>query len=321
MPNLAESFLARYAGPSHAMKGPSHTMKYSRKSLLVAAVWSALACPMLLAQNNAATGAVSSPTPATNASPAPAFDVATIKPFHMGPGMFMGMGNTPDGVRGGGASLAMLVVYAYGLRTEDQVTGGPDWTGGKDWAKIERFDVQAKMSATDFAEMQKLSSAESTARRRLMMQTLLADRFKLKVHPEIKQVPVYELVVAKGTSKLIDSATDTNPKLDRGEDGKPRMGIQSMRVTSIVEGYSMTAWAGFLSQPVCKLGRPVLDKTGLTGTYDFPINWSVYMNDPALPEDEGAIFDALKEVGLQLHPATGPIDIIVIDHVEKPTAD
>jgi len=297
------------------MKGPSHTMKYSRKSLLLAAASIALASPVLLAQNNTAPGTASPSTPTTSANPAPAFDVATIKPFHLGPGTtFVGIENTPDGVHASDANLAMLVVYAYGLRTEDQVTG-------PDWAKTERYEVVAKMSATDFAEMQKLSSAESTARRRLMMQTLLADRFKLKVHPEIKQVPVYELVVAKGTSKLIDSATDTNPKLDRGEDGKPRMGIQSMRVTSIVEGYSMTAWAGFLSQPVCKLGRPVLDKTGLTGTYDFPINWSVYMNDPALPEDEGAIFDALKEVGLQLHPATGPIDTIVIDHVEKPTAD
>jgi uncharacterized protein (TIGR03435 family) len=153
-----------------------------------------------------------------------------------------------------------------------------------------------------------------------MMQALLAERFKLKVHPAIKQLPVYELVLAKSASKLIDSATDTNPKLDRGEDGKPRMGIKVLSVNaSIVEGYSMTAWAGFLSQPVCKLGRPVLDKTGLTGTYDFPINWSVYMNDPALQEDEGAIFGALKEVGLQLHPATGPIDTLVIDHIEKPT--
>jgi len=274
---------------------------------------------MLLAQGSPALAAASSPTPSTNATPAPAFDVATIKPFHPGPGTFMGIRNTPDGVHASDANLAMLVVYAYGLRTEDQVTG-------PDWAKTERFDIQAKMSATDFAEVQKLSTAESNARRKLMMQALLADRFKLKVHPETKQVPVYELVLAKGSSKLIDSATDTNPKLDRGEDGKPRMGIQSMRVTSIVEGYSMTAWADFLSQPVAGVGRPVLDKTGLTSTYDFPINWSVYSagagNPLGSPEDNTAsIFGALQEVGLKLQPATGPIDIIVIDHVEKPTAD
>jgi uncharacterized protein (TIGR03435 family) len=296
-------------------------MKFSRKSLLLTAASIALTSPMLLAQGSPAPGAVSSPTPTTNATPAPAFDVATIKP-HPGMALRRGLVYQPDGYTGT-VTLSMLVQYAYGLRTEDQVTGVPDW------AKNEWFDIQAKMGAADIVEMQKLSYAESNVRREPMMQALLADRFKLKVHPETKQVPVYELVVAKGSSKLIDAATDTNPKLDRGADGKPRMGIQSMKDTSIVEGYSMTAWAGFLSQPVARVGRPVLDKTGLTSTYDFTINWSVYSSwagatSGSADEDAdnaASIFGALKEVGLRLQPATGPIDTIVIDHVEKPTPD
>ena len=241
----------------------------ARESFLLAAVWIALASPMLLAQNNAAPGAAPSPTPTTDATPAPAFDVATIKPHDKGVIRGMGLRYLPDGVNGT-VSLQMLVSNAYDLRTPDQVSGGPDWV------KNDSFDVQAKMGAADAAAMDKLSNEGKIALCERMLQTLLAERFKLKVHSETKMVPVYEMVLAKGASKLIDSATDTNPKLDRGKDGKPLMGIQSMRVTSIVEGYSMTEWAGFLSQPVAGVGRPVLDKTGLTGTYDFPINWSVY---------------------------------------------
>jgi uncharacterized protein (TIGR03435 family) len=213
----------------------------------------------------------------------------------------------------------MLVMNAYGILSEDQVSGAPGW------AKDEMFDVQAKMSAADFAEMQKLSPEESKVRRELMLQTLLAERCKLKTHPETKQVPVYELVVAKaGSNKLIDAATDPNPKLNRGEDGKPSTGIRFLKDTANVQAYSMKSLAGFLSQPVAGVGRPVLDKTGLISTYDFTINWSVYSagagSTPGSPEDNTAsIFGALKEVGLKLQPATGPIDIIVIDHVERPS--
>jgi uncharacterized protein (TIGR03435 family) len=227
--------------------------------------------------------------------------------------------NTPEGVHASDATLATLVVYAYSLRTEDQVTG-------PDWLRTERFDVVAKMSAADIAEMQKLSSAEGTTRRALMMQALLADRFQLKAHAETKQVPVYELVVAKGGSKLIDAVTDPNPPLGKGQDGKVSTGIHFLKDTSIWQAYSMPSLAGFLSQPVARVGRPVLDKTGLTSTYDFPLNWSVYSAGQAVaaggsPDDAPSIADALKDVGLKLQPATGPIDIIVIDHAEKPSPD
>jgi uncharacterized protein (TIGR03435 family) len=298
----------------------SPALNFPRKSLLLTAASIALACPMLLAQNTPAPAAV---PPTTIATPAPSFDVATIKP-HQGAIRGMGLWDLPDGVSGT-VSIVMLVSNAYDLRTLDQVSGGPDWV------KSDSFDIQAKMSEADIADLKKLSPAESKARRQLMLRALLADRFKLKVHTETKQVPVYELVVAKGPSKLTDSTTDTNPKLDRGEDGKPRVGIQFSKDTSLVMAYSMSAWAGFLSQPVSGVGRPVLDKTGLTSTYDFPINWSVYSARPAMPsaaagdaaapDDTTSIFGALKEVGLQLRPATGPIETIVIDHVEHPTAD
>jgi uncharacterized protein (TIGR03435 family) len=298
---------------------PARAIKFYRKPLLLTAASIALAAPILLAQINSASGTVSSPTPVTTATPTPAFDVATIKP-HVGAMRMMGLQYLPDGVSGT-VPLSMLMSNAYGLQTPNQVSGGPDWV------KTELFDVQAKMGAADAAVMDKLSTDDKNAYRQRMLKTLLADRFKLSVHTGTKQVPVYELVVAKGNSKLIDSTTDPNPKLDRGEDGKPHMGIRWSKDTCLVEAFSMSAWAGFLSQPVSGVGRPVLDKTGLTSTYDFPLNWSVYSarpttpsaGDPAALDDTTSIFGALKEVGLQLHPATGPIDTVVIDHTEHPT--
>jgi uncharacterized protein (TIGR03435 family) len=303
-----ECLLARITGPSGAKN-------FLRKSLLLTAVLIVSANPILLAQNIPATNAAS--------APAPSFEVATIKP-HPGQAYSRGLIYQPDGFTGT-VTLPMLIQNAYSLLTEDRVIGAPDW------AKNEWFDIQVKIGAEDIAGMQKLSTAESNARRALMMQAFLAERFKLKEHSAITQVPVYELVLAKGSSKLVDSATDTNPKLNKGKDSMPRMGIRSAKDTSFVEAYSMSAWALFLSQPMTGVGRPVLDKTGLPGAYDFDFNWSVYSARPAMPgavagdasapDDTTSIFGALKEVGLKLQPATGPIDTIVIDHVEKPSAN
>jgi len=305
---------------------PAPALEFPGISFLLTAAWIALASPILLAQSNSVPGAASSPTPTTNATSAPSFDVATIKPNSSSePVSWMGIRNTPDGIEAAFVTLPMLVQRAYGLRTSDQVSGAPKW------ATSDRFDVEAKMSEADVAVMAKLSQNEKSARRELMMQSLLAERFKLKVHPETKQVPVYELVVAKGGPKLKDAATDSSGHLEKGEDGKPLAGfIQPLEDKTIAQGYSMKALADFLSQPSWSgLGRPVLDKTGLTGTYDFTFDWSPQLmrslpgekSIPALAEEAGPIFTALKEVGLKLQPATGPIDIVVIDHVEHPTAN
>jgi uncharacterized protein (TIGR03435 family) len=299
-------------------------VKFPRKTLFLTAVWIALVCPMLLGQSSTVSGASSSPASNTTGSPAPSFDVATIKP-HAGMLSMVGVMNTPEGLNGSAATVSMLLVSAYGLRSEDQVSGGPDWV------RSNRFDVQAKVGAADIAEMDKLSPAEKTARRQPMLQTLLAERFKLKTHSATRQVPVYELVVAKGGSKLKDAAIDSNEHLQMGKDGKTLTGyLRFLKDTSIAQGYSMTSLAGLLSQPFAGLGRPVLDKTELTSTYDFTLNWSVYSagvrvtNGAASssPSDDAtSIFEALREIGLRLQPSTGPVESVVIDHVERPTED
>jgi uncharacterized protein (TIGR03435 family) len=191
----------------------SRALNISPRAVLLAAAWIALAGPMAFAQGSPVPGAVSPPSKGATASPTLAFDVATIEP-HPGTLTMTGVMNAPDGVDGSAATLSMLVEYAYGLRSDDQVSGGPDW------AKTDRFDIQARMGEAEIAAIEKLSPAEKKARLRLMMQALLADRFKLKVHPATKQVPVYELVVAKGGSKLTDAPTDTTDHLLKGKDGE-----------------------------------------------------------------------------------------------------
>jgi len=291
-------------------------LNFLPRLLLLTAALIMLLPPMSLAQKSAEPCAASPPL--ADACPAHSFEVATIKPSQQGPHKFFDIVMTPVGMDASSASLTMLVAYAYGLRSAvDQVSGVPDW------AKTDLFDVQAKMSAADIAEVQKLSYEEGTARLKPMLQTLLAERFKLKVHSETKQVPVYELVVAKGGAKLKDAATDPNPPLGKRADGKLATGIRFLKDTGIVQ-MSLTSFVSFLSQPVARIERPVLDKTGLIGSYYFTLNWSVYSNgagsSPGPPEDSTvSIFGALQEVGLKLRPATGPIDIIVIDHVEHPS--
>ena len=271
-----------------------------------------------LAQIDASAAASFSATPAATA---PSFDVATIKQHPTGPLSIVGVMNTPDGATGT-ATLQMLVQQTYGLRTADQVLGGPDWT------KTEWFDFQAKLGEADVTAMQKMSPAESTLHRQQMMQTLLADRFQLKVHSGSKQAPIYELVVAKGGPKLRDAATDSDDHLRKGPDGKPLPGFaQFLKDRTTAQGYSMGALANLLSQSFAGLGRPVLDKTGLTGSYDFSLDWSPPMKavlpgavaNPASDQESASIFTALGDLGLKLQPATGPIDTIVIDHVERPS--
>jgi uncharacterized protein (TIGR03435 family) len=269
-----------------------------------------LASPMLLTQQ-------------PNSSPvAPAFDVATIKP-HQGVLTMTGVMNTADGVNGSAATLAMLVQYAYELRSEDQVSGVAEW------AKTDRFDVQARMGEADIAAMQKLDHADKNARLRQMMQALLAERFKLKVHGETKQVAVYDMVVAKGGSKLTDAASDTNEHLLKGKDGAPLHVLTWNTGKTVAQGYSAKDLADVLSQPYSALGRPVMDKTGLTGTYNFTLDWTPPHpgvrfggeSDSPAPEDTHSIFTALGDVGLKLQPSAGSMEMIVVDHAEKPTAD
>lgn len=233
----------------------------------------------------------------------------------------------PDSIQALAQTLPELLCYAYGYkdtRFDGQITGLPDW------ALTQPYDIVAKMSAVDSAAFQKLSKDEQEYQRELMLQALLAERFSLTLHRGTKQIPIYELVVAKGGIKMKDAATDpTPPQLGKDDQGKPKTDIRFLKDTSVAQAYSMQSLIDLLSIPQAHVDHPVVDKTGLTGSYNFTLNWSPFSarppapnataGDAAAPDDSTSIFTALGDLGLKLQPSAGPIETLVIDHVERPS--
>jgi uncharacterized protein (TIGR03435 family) len=259
---------------------------------------------------------------ATSDVKVPVFDVVSVKPNKSASGMIRVMGR-PDGYFANNVSLKMLIQGAYGIR-EDLISGAPSW------ADSARFDIDAKVAGSDVEALKKLTPEQ----RRLMLQPLLADRFKLKVHTETKELPVYELVLAKGGSKLKEATPgDTYANGIKGPDGVGRGGMMRVgRGQLTAQAVPISNLANMLST---QLHRSVLDKTGLTGKYDLELNWTPdpgaepmfkgpdlgqHSSDNAPDSSGPTIFTALQEqLGLKLQSARGPVETIVIDHVEMPS--
>ena len=265
---------------------------------------------------------------------APAFDVVSIRVVPPDTRITMtGMHDTDNGFDSQSVTASILIRGAYGgygkFPTDDRVIGLPDW------AKTTNFQISAKMNEADTDAFKKLTPDEKSKRRQAMLQAMLADRFQLKAHLESKQFPVYDLVLAKGGPKIKEN--DTNPDAPKDREGKPFAGSFMMmrgigKVTA--QAFTMANLANFLSQPPAGVGRPVVDKTGLTGKYSFALNWSpppglppggipgLPSPPPPPPDSEGgpSIFTALQEqLGLRLQPATADLPIIIVDHIERPS--
>ena len=274
-----------------------------------------LLCTLIVVQVARSQGsAISSADISTSQDFRPSFDVATIKVHPIGtPTDELGIDNLPDVVNGHYITLADLIEYAYGLNFAAQVSGIPDW------ARSLRFDVQARMSEVDIARMAQLTPKAQKTLRHQMMQSLLADRFHLTVHLETRQFPVYELVVAKNGTNLKGPVSESSP---REPSGATLFGDHM-----VAHGFTMKDLADLLSDPSCGLGRPVIDDTALTAAYDFTLTWSPQMRnlipgpDSTAPSPDEAVnvFSALRELGLKLQPSIGPMNTIVIDHVERPS--
>jgi uncharacterized protein (TIGR03435 family) len=252
----------------------------------------------------------------------PQFEVASIKP------------NSPGGVSTGDfrflpggrftaekAVLRFLIQNAYGLKPF-QISGGPDWINSQG------YDIQAKASGNPTpAQMQR------------MMQTLLEDRFKLKTHREVKELPVYALTVARSGLKLPEpkdgSCATSDPD---GPPAPPAPGqtspcgramvtISRMAGARIQGGkISMAELTRILSN---MLGRTVIDKTGFMGVFDVHLEFALDDAIAGLPHPTGppgetsipSVFVALQEqLGLKLESTKGPVEVLIIDHVERPTS-
>jgi uncharacterized protein (TIGR03435 family) len=245
----------------------------------------------------------------------PQYEVVAIKPDKAGGGMRIMW--SPDGYSASNITLKLLMKYAYTFKTDDHVSGLPGW------ADSFHFDFEAKMDADSVAALEKLSEPKQAEQRRLMMQAVLADRFHLKVHHETKDLAMYSLVIAKGGFKLKDA--DPNNTYQNGI--KAPDGFSHAGMVMIGDG-RITAQAIPISTLVDKLSlqleRQIVDQTDLTGKYDIQLKWSPdeeQQDASSATKDFGpSIFTALQEqLGLRLEPTKGPVDTIVVDHVEMPS--
>jgi uncharacterized protein (TIGR03435 family) len=216
--------------------------------------------------------------------------------------------------------LYVVLVFAYDLHDPTLTGHEPGGhlsriPGAPEWAYSDFYDIAAKVSESDIAALKGLNLEERNSRMRAMLQTLLADRFNLKVHTEVRSAPSYDLVVASRGPKNMKQEPDSET---RHLDWTGRTHIRAHAF----------AIAG-LAKPIltARMGCPVTDKTGLTGKYDFTLDWSedavpftgpegVVAPDPSGP----SIFTALQEqLGLKLVSTKAPIESIVIDHIERPS--
>ena len=207
---------------------------------------------------------------------------------------------TADGYTAVSVSIGQLISTAYGLKCSDQLVGLPSWT------REDTYDIKAKMAENAVAAFQKLSNREQWEQAALMLRPLLGERFKLAVHHETRELPVYALVIAKSGFKLKPSEAPESP---------------GGMVTNwgLIEIQGGPIGARFIAGLSDAVGRIVIDKTGIMGNYDITLRWTP--DEPSGDDDTGpSIFTALEEqLGLKLVRETSPVDVLVVDHVEKPS--
>jgi uncharacterized protein (TIGR03435 family) len=248
------------------------------------------------------------PVPPMAADANPSFDVATIKPS---------VPNAPGkgfGFRGGhfvtrNTDLNDLIAFAYGLHPK-QIVGAPDWFG------TTLFDIEGKPDTEGRPNLKQMG---------IMVQKLLADRFKLTFHRDKKELAVYVIGVASGGPKMTKSTAGPTDQQGFGFRGLGDLTVRNM---------TMKEFAAWMQNGV--MDKPVMDQTGLTDRYDFQLKWTPDDSQFAAfrgvgavvppptdnPNAPPALYTAIQEqLGLKMGPAKVPDDVIVIDHVEQPSAN
>jgi uncharacterized protein (TIGR03435 family) len=243
--------------------------------------------------------------PPMAADASPEFEVATIKPSNpdtQGRG-FRVRGREFSTIN---TTLSSLLTFAYGLHPK-QIVGAPAWVD------TDKFDITAQPDQP---------GRPNDKQWKAMLQKLLTERFQLTFHHDKKELSVYALEVAKSGSKLVKSQGDPN--------GLPSMFFRGLGNLPAANA-TMQDFAGLLQSAV--LDRPVVDQTGLTGRFDFTLNWTpdesqfvgmgIKVPPPSdKPDAPPGLFTAVQEqLGLKLEATKAPVDVIVIDKVEKPSAN
>ena len=236
----------------------------------------------------------------------PEFEVASIKPD---PRLDPMIGRPPGGrLVARGIFTKFLIALAYDVK-EFQILDGPSWISR------EQYSIDAKPGDNPKGP---ILSVYLTQRQKeddewhLRIQSLLADRFQLRIHKETREEQVYSLVVAKNGPKFKESKFD-----DSAPKGLPGLTMHPYELIGTKVSLHYVAEA--LSR---QMSRNVIDQTGLDGEYDFDLRWAPDAGDGDSPPDGPSIFTALQEqLGLKLESSKAPVDAIVIDHIEKPSAN
>jgi uncharacterized protein (TIGR03435 family) len=240
------------------------------------------------------------------------FEVATIKPTppDWSGGRFIRMQSAHQFVAKNHA-LKTLIAAAYNLSPR-AIAGGPAWLGS------DRYDILAKTSGELRPNLDKQMS---------MLRQLLSDRFKLTFHRGQKQLPVYALTIAKNGSKLKE--TELSP--DAFPEGPPPLiFVVSPQLVRLPARYATMADLASVMQRAA-LDRPVIDQTGLSGRYDFSLEWTPdetqfggALGHPPNTDSSAKpdLFAALQQqLGLRLEATKGPVETLIIDQAERPSAN
>lgn len=235
---------------------------------------------------------------AQSAAPLPSFDVASIK-AHNDPPHVIDISTSGRRLSVQAEFVRGLIVYAYDLKGGYQVVQSPALSALGD----KMYDIEAEVDG---------SRTPTNAEFRQMLQSLLAGRFNLKVHHEKREMQVYALIVGKDGPKFKQSAPDAKFSGFMGVNGRN----ENMTMTDAPMDRIVQAIGNFTN-------APVLDKTGLTGTYDikFEATPAFRIDNNPDPHDI-SISDAVNEqLGLKLQSEKDPVDVIVVDHIEPPSAN
>jgi uncharacterized protein (TIGR03435 family) len=273
----------------------------------------------------------------------PAFEVASVKPNTSGDGRIMTQVQPGGRYVATNITVRLLIRNAYQLQ-DFQISGGPSWLGA------DHFDIAAKAGG-DVSNPFSTQPGSGPTPLQLMLRALLAERFKLVVRNESRELPTYALVLARSDSRLgprlirstVDCAAmsaargrgDAPPPGPPSPDERPTCGMRIGFGNLSAGGVTVSQFANSVAMFV---NRTVLDRTGLDGNFDIDLTWTpdqmpprpagtppdqpVRVNGADIDPNGPSIFTAVQEqLGLKLDSTKGPVDVLVIDSVERPTAD
>ena len=294
--------------------------KLQALSLATSLVLTALSIPPLHAQVVPANPSIHSTDPGNKPL---AFDAVSIREDKSIPDPQknpMQFGPTPDGYHLKGLPINFMILAAYvpsgqaesSTYKPDQIKGLPAW------ATYTRYEVAAKVSQADLPGWK--DPTQQRPMLRAMLQTMLADRFKLIVHRENEQQPIFELTLAKSGPRFTPSGA---PALAEVREKHPGADVyENIGGIIVAATHEQTTYFNVTVSAFCSLmraGRPIQDKTGLTGRYDITFTTPPPTPPGETPDPSQEVSTIMDRLGLKLTPAKGPVEVLVIDSIDRPS--